>query len=155
MSKQECLANPSQACDIWAQDYCNLNKSDTGFCGCSTNVLVDAPDPELGNTPIKCWANSCNKNPNAYQFYFVKDQVCPSLCIDKSSITALGSNINSSSFNQASCGGLNNNVKDVEYEQTIQLQITQLYEYGIKTIAGMVLLQIIISTIFLILLFLN
>lgn len=155
MSKSECLANPSQSCDIWVNDYCNKNINDTDFCGCSTNVLKDVPDPELGNTPVKCWANSCNKNPNAYQFYFVKEQSCPSLCIDKSSITALGSNISSSSFNQASCGGQNNTVKNVEFEETIQLQISQLYEYGIKTIAGMILLQIIIGMIFLILLFLH
>jgi len=155
MSKQECLANPSPSCDTWVQDYCNKNTSDQNFCGCSTNVLQNAPDPELGNTPIKCWANSCNKNANAYQFYFVKDQTCPSLCIDKSSITALGSNISSSSFNQASCGGQNNTVKDDAFENDIQIQITELYGYGIKAIAGLALLQIIIAMIFLILLFLH
>ena len=106
------------------------------FCGCSSKVLANAPDPKLGAAPVKCWAQSCNKNAKAYQFEFVKNEKCPDICIDESSITALGSNITGSSFNQASCGGQNVQKQDPKVQQSV----TQLYTYG----AGMVVIFVVI-----------
>ncbi len=136
-----CLANPSLQCDQTVQDYCNKNPNDKDFCGCSTNVLKDVPDPALGRTPVKCWADSCNKNPKAYQFFFVKDQTCPSVCIDESSITALGSNITSSDFTQSSCGGEVVKKQDPKVAQSV----AKLYTYGIGTIIGFVVILLCIS----------
>ena len=71
---QQCV-NSSKDCDIKVQDFCNddtnYNKF-KDFCGCSSKVLANAPDPKLGAAPVKCWAQSCNKNAKAYQFEFVK-----------------------------------------------------------------------------------
>jgi hypothetical protein len=100
---EECQI-PSLECDKKVQSYCNQNPNDLDFCGCSTNALAKISDPRLGNSPVKCWAKSCTQNANAYQFFFTQTDNCPDVCIDNSTITALGSNITASSFNQASCG---------------------------------------------------
>jgi hypothetical protein len=137
-----CLANPSLQCDQWVQDYCNKNPNDQDFCGCSTNMLKDAPDPALGRTPVKCWSDKCNKNANSYKFFFVKDEKCPDVCVDESSITALGSTITGSSFNQSSCGGAQNiQTQDPKVAQSV----TKLYTYGIGTIIAFVVILLCIS----------
>jgi hypothetical protein len=123
-----CLKNPSLECDRWVQDYCMKHPNDIDFCGCSINALKQIPDPALGNLPVKCWANSCNKNPNAYQFYFIKDQKCPDVCVDNSTLTALGSNIQGSQLTQSSCNGQVNIQKDTS---DIQKKLNEFYKYGI------------------------
>lgn len=134
----------SAECDILVQDFCNIEanyNANKEFCGCSVKVLKDAPDPNLGRTPVKCWADSCNKNAKAYQFEFVKDQKCPDVCIDESSITALGSNITASSFNQASCGGENVQKQDPKASK----DITQLYTYGAGVVVVFILTLLCMS----------
>ena len=144
MGVPEDCVNSSRQCDVKVQDFCNnienYNKN-KDFCGCSTQVLASAPDPKLGAAPIKCWAQSCNKNAKAYQFEFVKDEKCPDICIDESSITALGSNITGSSFNQASCGGENVQKQDPKVKQSV----TQLYTYGAGVIVAFVLILLCMS----------
>jgi hypothetical protein len=140
---QECV-NSSRDCDVKVQDFCNNitnYNANKDFCGCSTQVLASAPDPKLGAAPTKCWAQSCNKNAKAYQFEFVKDEKCPDICIDESSITALGSNITGSSFNQASCGGENVQKQDPKVKQSV----TQLYTYGAGVIVAFVLILLCMS----------
>ena len=129
MGVPEDCKTPSVDCDAKVHDFCMIDanfNANKDFCGCSSKVLKDAPDPNLSNAPVKCWANSCNKNPKAYQFLFVKDEKCPDICIDESSITALGSNITGSSFNQASCGG--QNVK--KQDPNAQKGISDIYKWG-------------------------
>lgn len=110
--KASCLNKSSFDCDKKVEDFCRLNPTDKDFCGCSVNMLKDAPDPALGFTPVKCWSDKCNKNSQSYKFFFVKDETCPQVCIDQSSITALGSNITGSTFQQSSCGGEIDKKKD-------------------------------------------
>ena len=137
--KEECII-PSKECDRKVQDYCNSVPNDKDFCGCSTNVLKDVPDPALGNLPTMCWAKSCTQNPNAYQFYFTQTYKCPDVCIDQSTITALGSNITESSFNQASCGA---NIA-VENNDENTKTLSELYQYilglGITTLVSFIIL---------------
>lgn len=137
----KCLANPSLDCDKWVQDYCNQNQNDQDFCGCSTNVLKDSPDPALGRTPVKCWSDKCNKNVNAYKFFFVKDEKCPDVCVDQSTITALGSNITGSEFNQSSCGGEIVKPQDPKAAQNV----TKIYTYGVGVIIAFVVILLCIS----------
>jgi hypothetical protein len=141
MSVQTECKTPSKDCDVKVQDYCSKNPNDVDFCGCSVNALKSNPDPALGKTPVKCWADSCNKNPKAYQFYFLKDEPCPAVCIDQSTITALGSNISGSSFNQASCGGENVQKQDPKVQQSV----TELYKYGAGVIIFFVLILLCLS----------
>jgi hypothetical protein len=141
--KEDCVVSSAQ-CDIRVQEFCNVDanyKANMEFCGCSTQVLKDAPDPKLGAAPIKCWANSCNKNAKAYQFKFVENEKCPDVCIDESSITALGSNISGSSFSQASCGGQNVQKQDPKVAQSV----TELYTYGIGIVIAFVLILLCLS----------
>lgn len=144
MGVPEDCKTPSASCDAKVQDFCNIDanyNANKDFCGCSVQVLKTAPDPALGATPVKCWADSCNKNVKAYQFLFVKDQACPSICIDESSITALGSNITGSSFNQSSCGGQNIQKQDPKAKESV----TKLYTYGAGTIISFVFILLCIS----------
>lgn len=132
-----CLANPSPSCDRWVQDYCMKHSNDVDFCGCSINALKQVPDPALGALPVKCWANSCNKNANSYKFFYVKNEICPDVCIDNSSITALGSNIQGSQLTQSGCKGNINVQKDTS---AIEKKLTDFYTYG----AGVGILFIVI-----------
>ena len=124
---QTICAIPSKECDQRVSAFCAANPNDKDFCGCSTNVLVDITDPKMGNSPIKCWAKSCTQNVNAYQFFSFQTDPCPDICIDQSSVVALGSNITDSSFNQAGC----NSTQNITQDTGVQTTISQLYEYGL------------------------
>jgi hypothetical protein len=130
---------PSKECDKKVQAYCNQNPSNLDFCGCSINALAQISDPKLGNSPVKCWAKTCTQNANAYQFYFTQTDNCPDICIDNSTITALGSNITSSAFNQASCGATQK-VDDTASRNTL----SELYSSGIKLTTGIVIFNLFI-----------
>jgi hypothetical protein len=136
---QNICAVPSKDCDKRVEAYCAANPNDKDFCGCSTNVLVDITDPKLGNSPVKCWARSCTQNVNAYQFYSFQTDPCPDICIDQSSITAIGSNITDSSFNQAGC----NSTQNIQQNDTaLKTTISQLYEYGLGFGIGVIIMFI-------------
>jgi len=140
--RKKCVI-PSKECDNLVQTYCINNPSDEDFCGCSTNVLKNIPDPAMGNSPVKCWAKSCTQNANSYQFHSYQTEKCPDICIDKSTITAIGSNISSSAFNQSSCG--NKAVEDSSVSVTKTL--THLYSVGINySIVNLLLMIIIFSS---------
>jgi hypothetical protein len=131
-------AIPSAACDKLVNAYCLANKNDTDFCGCSTNAIKGIPDPAFGNLPIKCWATTCTQNPNAYQFFAYQVDQCPNVCVDNSSITALGSNITDSTFTQAGCGA------DVKTDGTAQKTLADLYEKGFLVAFGFTGLLVLI-----------
>jgi hypothetical protein len=124
--KIKCII-PSSECDKLVDTYCKNNTSDKDFCGCSTNVLIDISDPKMSNSPVKCWAKTCTQNVNSYQFAAFQTAACPDICIDQSTITSIGSNITSSSFNQASCGSTQTTKEDSGLKNTL----SELYKLGI------------------------
>lgn len=139
--KASCLGKSSTQCDQLVQEYCAKNENDQNFCGCSTNMLKDKPDPALGMTPVKCWSDKCNKNANAYQFLYADKLTCPQVCVDQSTITALGSNITGSEFNQSSCGGQNVKTEDPKAAQNV----TKIYTYGVGVVIAFVVILLCIS----------
>jgi hypothetical protein len=114
------------ACDQTVSDYCKSNPNDLDFCGCSANSFKNIPDPKMGKLNPKCWADSCSTNPRAYRFAFT-DETCPNVCVDNSTIQALGSNITDSQFRQSSCAGQNINVED---DKKAQQQLTDIKKYA-------------------------
>ena len=137
----------SRECDPIVQAYCNNTPTDLDFCGCSTNALNKVTDPKLGESPVRCWANSCNKNANAYQFAFTKDLQCPNICVDNSTITALGSNITDSTFSQSSCGG-EIKTDNKEVEKTLATWQQYGMGFGIAILVILLCMSMSISSIF-------
>lgn len=137
----------SKECDRIVQAFCNSNQNDLEFCGCSTNAFKQIPDPKLGQAPVKCWANTCNKNANAYQFFYTKDAQCPNVCIDNSTITALGSTITDSAFNQASCGA-EVQASNPETEKTIKTWGQYGLGFAILIFVIVILMSSSISSLF-------
>lgn len=112
-------------CDTVMNDYCRSNPNNLDLCGCSANAYQKLPDAKMGKLNPKCWSDTCSTNPNAYRFKFNSDP-CPSVCVDNSTINALGSNITDSQFKQSSCGGTNVDQTDPAAKRSIE----NLYKYG-------------------------
>lgn len=150
-------------CDDVISDYCKVNPDNLDLCGCSSNAFQKIPDPQMGKLNPKCWAESCSTNTRAYRFAF-NNETCPTVCIDNSTITSLGSNITDSSFKQYSCNNTvsgssntsitnNESTSNNEYntnpqnETPIDSQITQLQSNNIPI---QIIIAIVITIIVLI-----
>ena len=137
--KNETFRNANRsACDQAVSDWCKTNSDELNFCGCSANAFKNIPDPKMGRLNPKCWADSCSTNVTAYRFAF-NEETCPNVCVDNSTINALGSNITDSEFKQSSCSGTNTTNKDDKQAQQQIAELKKYATYGASTSAALII----------------
>jgi hypothetical protein len=133
-------SNNWDACDQTMSNHCKSNPGDLDLCGCSANAFQKIPDPKMGMLNPKCWSQTCSTNATAYRFKF-NDDKCPQVCVDNSTINALGSNIVDSKFKQSNCGS-----QDIEVDDTKSQEDMQQLKNAL-TMGGIGLLVLIICSI--------
>lgn len=152
-SVYECTNRKNEAgiqnsCDSIMQTHCANNPNDVDVCGCSANVYKKVPDPQLANANPVCWATSCNTNVNAYKFKHTLDSTgkCPNICIDNSTVNAVGSTIIDSKISQSSCGGTNVDIQGGDKKDMQNVYTTGAF-FGVSIVICVILLVLSLSSV--------